>query len=465
MAKKPSKSQALQRAMDRAAAPVYLVRQRVIAYANPALAEWVDLPLEAVIGRPVAYHSEEWEEAASGLIAGLCPPPASFAGEAAATGEAVTAPISCLGRDGRLRHRRAEFTPLTAKAARGARERESDVLAVVATVDLSPQELSKELSADAPAAWLHATLTQFRRSERERDATPWLLGDSAAAQRLRRQVKAVIASAANAVFCGGDALANAELARYSHRESDPEQPSRLLVIDAALVEAEQLLEQAAEATSTESSSTLLMLNANALAIEAQNALASALEPQPNRRLLVTTNSPLASERLMTLAGTVVVDVPMLTQRKEDLPLIAQWAVESVNASSEKQVGGLTGAAIDLLALHPWPGGVEQLRVAIATAHAQASGPMIDSGDLPHAMQQAALAAELPPSTPTRIVLDKFLARIEHELVTRALTESAGNKAEAARLLGMTRPRLYRRMANLGLIDSEGAEKESGQSDG
>ena len=46
--------------------------------------------------------------------------------------------------------------------------------------------------------------------------------------------------------------------------------------------------------------------------------------------------------------------------------------------------------------------------------------------------------------------DEFLARIERELIVRALDRAKGNKAKAARLLGMSRPRLYRRLVQLGL---------------
>ena len=48
------------------------------------------------------------------------------------------------------------------------------------------------------------------------------------------------------------------------------------------------------------------------------------------------------------------------------------------------------------------------------------------------------------------MLDEFLAQIERELIVRALAQAKGNKAKAARLLGMTRPRLYRRLVQLGL---------------
>jgi DNA-binding NtrC family response regulator len=49
------------------------------------------------------------------------------------------------------------------------------------------------------------------------------------------------------------------------------------------------------------------------------------------------------------------------------------------------------------------------------------------------------------------VLDQLLAAIEKEVIGRAMAQTGGNKTEAAELLGMTRPRLYRRLVQLGLV--------------
>jgi DNA-binding NtrC family response regulator len=49
------------------------------------------------------------------------------------------------------------------------------------------------------------------------------------------------------------------------------------------------------------------------------------------------------------------------------------------------------------------------------------------------------------------VLDELLVTIEKEAIVRALTQAGGNKTEASELLGMTRPRLYRRLVQLGLV--------------
>ena len=55
------------------------------------------------------------------------------------------------------------------------------------------------------------------------------------------------------------------------------------------------------------------------------------------------------------------------------------------------------------------------------------------------------------------MLDEFLASIEREVVERALAQAGGNKTAAAELLGMTRPRLYRRLVQLGLVSESTIE--------
>ena len=76
--------------------------------------------------------------------------------------------------------------------------------------------------------------------------------------------------------------------------------------------------------------------------------------------------------------------------------------------------------------------------------------LVTVADLPQRIHLAADAAAHPRRKEETIVLDEFLEQVESELVRRALARSKGNKAKAARLLGMTRPRLYRRMVQLGL---------------
>lgn len=75
-------------------------------------------------------------------------------------------------------------------------------------------------------------------------------------------------------------------------------------------------------------------------------------------------------------------------------------------------------------------------------------------DLPDRLHLAAAAEARPRRVEEKIVLDEYLGRIERELIERALSRAKGNKTKAARLLGMSRPRLYRRMVQLGLEEEE-----------
>jgi DNA-binding NtrC family response regulator len=96
---------------------------------------------------------------------------------------------------------------------------------------------------------------------------------------------------------------------------------------------------------------------------------------------------------------------------------------------------------------------------IATAHRAATTTSITPANLPAVIHHAATAAAIPARHRETIVLDELLAEIELEAIQRALVQAKGNKTEAAGLLGMTRPRLYRRMQQLGLIGTETATEE------
>jgi hypothetical protein len=176
------------------------------------------------------------------------------------------------------------------------------------------------------------------------------------------------------------------------------------------------------------------------------------------RLLATSEEPpndLAAHgrlhpQLASAASTLVVQLPPLVQRREDIPLLAQLLVEEHNSKGNKQLRGFAPDAIDELVGYSWPGDVAELRSFVDEAFARAEGFEITLSDLPRRLSQATTAVRRPSRGPEAIELEGFLAGIERELIERALREAKGNKARAARLLGLTRPRLYRRMVQLGL---------------
>jgi hypothetical protein len=162
--------------------------------------------------------------------------------------------------------------------------------------------------------------------------------------------------------------------------------------------------------------------------------------------------------LINFIATITITTPRLVERMDDLPILAQCFLEACNRDSGKQVGSLRTDTLDQLALHAWPGELDELRDVIAGAHAACDSHEITPSHLPAVIHHAAQAASRPRKRTERIVLDDLLAQIEREAILRALAQADGNKTEAADLLGMTRPRLYRRLVQLGLV-SESKEPE------
>jgi DNA-binding NtrC family response regulator len=153
-------------------------------------------------------------------------------------------------------------------------------------------------------------------------------------------------------------------------------------------------------------------------------------------------------------STIEIHLPPLAERREDVPLLAQMFLEELNAEGERQLQGFTPETLDRLAAYSWPGNIDELAAMVREAHGTAEGRLITPRDLPQRIYLTVAADSRPRRKEESINLDTFLAEIELELIQRALRRAKGNKTRAAKLLGLTRPRLYRRMVQLGL------EKES-----
>ncbi len=206
--------------------------------------------------------------------------------------------------------------------------------------------------------------------------------------------------------------------------------------------------------------TLLLNDVDELPPEVQSELAAALtarHPVP-LQVVATAQTPLdtpASEGrfrpdLACALSTIVIRLPPLAQRSGDVPLLAQMFLEELNAAGGRQLRGFTPEALDQLAAYSWPGNINELATVVREAFDKTGGSEIALADLPQRLFLAAAAARQPRRLPQPIVLADVLAGVERQLIQRALRLAKGNKAKAARLLGLTRPRLYRRMVQLGL---------------
>jgi len=109
------------------------------------------------------------------------------------------------------------------------------------------------------------------------------------------------------------------------------------------------------------------------------------------------------------------------------------------------VAGFTAEAMEALMGHPWRGNLDELREVVAEAWTRAGDAWIGLKDLPPIIGWTADAEDFPVVPPEMSSLDDYLASIERELVTRAMQRARGNRAEAARLLGIPRARLLRKL--------------------
>ncbi len=134
----------------------------------------------------------------------------------------------------------------------------------------------------------------------------------------------------------------------------------------------------------------------------------------------------------------------------------------MNGQSAKQLRGFSPEALDRLVQYDWPGEVDELAAIVRESCAAAEGVEVTSDNLPKRLRLAAEAARFPRKPVEPIELEKLLAHIETELIQRALQQAKGNKSQAAKLLGLNRPRLYRRMVQLGLESAESSDTEAVQ---
>ncbi|MDZ4817888.1 MAG: helix-turn-helix domain-containing protein, partial [Planctomycetota bacterium] len=158
--------------------------------------------------------------------------------------------------------------------------------------------------------------------------------------------------------------------------------------------------------------------------------------------------------LASQLSTLVIELPPLSQRRDDIPLLCQSLVEEANAASSKQLRGVAPDCLDQLQAYQWPGNLHELANTVREAHRHAEGAEITISDLPKRLSYAADEARRPAKVQQPIDLEAHLESIESELIQKTLKQAKGNKSRAAQLLGLTRPKLYRRMVQLGLEEAE-----------
>lgn len=172
----------------------------------------------------------------------------------------------------------------------------------------------------------------------------------------------------------------------------------------------------------------------------------------NRDMDAMVEQDLFREDLYYRLKVLEIEMPPLRKRRADLPGLIRFllARESKRLGIEEPAG-IDPVAEEILAQYDWPGNLRQLQNVIAQALVMADGGKIDVSDLPTLNETRAISG--PTGATTILAEGSLRARVrafEIDQVQQAITESRGDRREAARLLGIGLSTLYRKQEDLGI---------------
>jgi two-component system response regulator AtoC len=191
------------------------------------------------------------------------------------------------------------------------------------------------------------------------------------------------------------------------------------------------------------------------------------------RLVAATNKNLETlvqegkfrDDLFFRLNVVRIVMPLLRERKEDIPLLVRAFLRHFAKENKKEVTDLAPDAMDALLSYNWPGNVRELRTAIEHGVVMATGPVVALRDLPLAVRQAAGSALPRGISPAEAYGEKAspldLHETENKLILQALAATNGNVTAAARKLGISRRTLHRKINELNAAKAQAPAGEDG----
>jgi PAS domain S-box-containing protein len=154
------------------------------------------------------------------------------------------------------------------------------------------------------------------------------------------------------------------------------------------------------------------------------------------------------EDLYYRLNVITIEVPPLRLRKEDIPLLVEHFIRHHNGESTRQVSEIAPEVWATLNTHDWPGNVRELQNVIESAFVASSGNVL----MPEVVNLAGGTARATKakSDAEAVSLDDILCDTERRAILTALRRARGQRSMAAKYMGISRSRLYRRMEALGI---------------
>ena len=176
------------------------------------------------------------------------------------------------------------------------------------------------------------------------------------------------------------------------------------------------------------------------------------------RIIAATNKNLKEEidrghfreDLYYRINVVVLRVPPLRERREDIPLLADFFLKQYAQKNRRSIHGFTPRAVDLMMRHDWPGNVRELENVVERAVIISRGDMITPLEFPQILRELDIDGQAPrvDLTPGR-----SLKEVEKDMILRTLDETGGNRTHAAKLLGISRRTLQLKLKEYGINPS------------
>jgi Nif-specific regulatory protein len=168
----------------------------------------------------------------------------------------------------------------------------------------------------------------------------------------------------------------------------------------------------------------------------------------NRELQQAVRAGSFRQDLFFRLNVITISMPPLRERREDIPVLANYFAARFAARSGRTLAGISPAARALLMQYDWPGNVRELENAIERAVVLGSADHILPEDLPEAIVEAV------PSVSSAGGYHESVREAKRKIIFGALEQSGGSQMDAARLLGVNPTYLSRLIRNLGLKSRE-----------
>lgn len=440
MGRRPTSDTAFAKLLSDEQGPLYWIApDRTIRYVNEAFAQWLNVERDKVEGIRAEFQTSDAPTPAQALANALCPPAAVFEGAESQFSIQLT------------QTHLARVLVLSGE--------EGDSLGLL--VSISQQPFAQD-SATYNAADLHLKVAQLREAHRKSCSIDRFLGVSPASKRIREQVALANESEANTLIVGAAGSGRETIARAIFAANAG--AKKLLPISCKQLDAEMLRSMvdssAFRAPSAGApSQVLLMLEVDQLDHAAQLALREVFKEARPPRVLSTARRSLRAlaeqgkfdSALCDYLSVLRIESPPLSERREDIPILAQAFLEKYNVGRVMQLTGFAPEAMDLLVCYSWPGNIDQLLEVVRVAAESATKPLIYASQLPERIRAARHAAQHPREVAEPIDLDAILEQVERELIEKALSLTQGNKSKAAEMLKLPRARLIRKLEQLRIL--------------